>query len=132
MSADLERLERLAARFYGAWNSHDAEAVVACYTEDASYTDPNTRGPVVGHGALCAYLAKLFDRWEMEWRGRQLFPLESEDGSAALWSATLRPRGSDRCVTVDGMDLAILRGDRLVRNEVYFDRSVLATLLTTP
>ena len=32
-------------------------------------------------------------------------------------------------IEADGMDLVVLRGDRLVRNEVYFDRAVLAPLL---
>jgi hypothetical protein len=27
------------------WNSQDVERVVACYTDDVAYRDPNTRGP---------------------------------------------------------------------------------------
>jgi len=37
-----------AERFLDAWNSQDVERVVACYTEDVQYRDPNTRGMVEG------------------------------------------------------------------------------------
>jgi hypothetical protein len=48
---------------------------------------------------------------------------------AFLWRATFRRPGGSRVVEADGMDLAVLRGERLVRNEVYFDRAVLAPLM---
>jgi ketosteroid isomerase-like protein len=130
VTADRSRLEALGQRLYDAWNSQEVDRVLACYTDDAVYVDPNTRGAVEGKAALQAYLTKLFDRWEMTWQGRELFPLDSVDGSAALWTATLRPKNTDQSITVNGMDLVILRGDQLARNEVYFDRSVLAPLLT--
>jgi ketosteroid isomerase-like protein len=129
VTVDTSRLEALARRFYDAWNSQDVDRVLACYTDDAVYVDPNTRGTVEGKAALRAYLTKLFERWDMTWHGRELFPLDSVDGSAALWTATLGPKNSDQSVSVNGMDLVILRGDQLARNEVYFDRSVLAPLL---
>lgn len=129
MSADRDRLEALGQQVYDAWNSQDVDRVLACYTDDAVYRDPNTRGAVEGKAALRAYLTTLFERWDMTWHGRDLFPLDSVDGSAALWTATLRPKNTDHSVTVNGMDLVILRGDQLARNEVYFDRSVLAPLL---
>jgi ketosteroid isomerase-like protein len=89
-------LEDLAQRFFEAWNSQDVNRVVACYTDDTTYIDPNTRGPVSGKLALHAYLTKLFDRWDMYWEGRELFPLNDNAGSAALWTATLRPKNSER------------------------------------
>jgi hypothetical protein len=45
-----------------------------------------------------------------------------------LWRATLQPKDIDRKVEVDGMDLLLMEGDRVKRNEVYFDRAVLAEL----
>lgn len=131
MSADHERLERLAHRFYAAWNAQDVEAVLDCYTDDVLYLDPNTRGYVQGREALRRYLTKLFDRWDMTWEGTEVFPLEGVDGSAARWRATLSPKGSDASVTVEGVDLVILEGDRMKRDEVYFDRAVLADVFTS-
>lgn len=127
--ADTQRLHlEIAEELLAAWNTQDVGTVLGCYTEDVEYRDPNTRGMVMGHEALGRYLTKLFDGWQMHWRLRELFPLEHGDGSAVLWEATLGLKGSERSVVVDGMDLAVLRGRRLARNEVYFDRSALAAL----
>jgi hypothetical protein len=49
--------------------------------------------------------------------------LRHGDGVAFLWHATFRRSGGGRAVEIDGMDLAVLRGDRVARNEVYFDRT---------
>jgi hypothetical protein len=48
-----------------------------------------------------------------------------------LWRATLTPLGGDTTVEVEGMDLVVLQGERLKRNEVYFDRLALALLLSS-
>ncbi len=124
-----EQLERLVERFLGAWTSQDVERVLDCYDEDLRYRDPNTRGYVEGREAMRRYLTKLFARWEMTWAKREYFQLDGADGVAFLWHATFRRPGESLVVEADGMDLALLRGDRLVRNEVYFDRSVLAPLV---
>lgn len=47
-----------------------------------------------------------------------------------LWRAELRPRDGDTEVEIDGMDLAIFEGDRLSRNDVYFDRAAPAPLVS--
>lgn len=126
---DEKRLERLVGSFLDAWNSQDVERVVACYTEDVRYRDPNTRGYVEGKEPMRHYLRKLFASWQMTWAARERFELRSEDGVAFLWRATFRRPGGTRVVEADGIDLAVLRGEQLVRNEVYFDRAVLAPLM---
>lgn len=126
---DQARAVEVAERLLTAWNTQDVEMIVACYTPDCSYVDPNTRGVVEGEESMRRYLRKLFERWEMSWSLREAFPLRDREGAAVLWRATLRPAGGARGVEVDGMDLAIVEGDRLSRNEVYFDRAVLAPLL---
>jgi ketosteroid isomerase-like protein len=120
----------LAERFLAEWNSQEVERVAGIYTDDVSYRDPNTRGSVEGGDALRRYLTKLFQRWEMTWSLREAFPLLDEDGAAVLWRASLRPAGGSDAVEVDGMDLVVVEGDRVARNEVYFDRALLAPLLT--
>ena len=117
---------RLITRFLAAWTSQNVERVLDCYTDDVRYHDPNTRGNVVGRDAMRRYLTKLFANWQMTWTAREAFDLAEEDGVAFLWHATFRRAGSDVIIEIDGMDLAILRADRVARNEVYFDRSALA------
>jgi len=123
-----EEITALAERFLDAWNSQDIERVVACYTDDVVYRDPNTRGPVSGADAMRRYLGKLFANWTMHWSLREAFPLGGEDGAAVLWRATFRREGMSE-VTADGMDLVLLTGDRIRRNDVYFDRVALAEQL---
>jgi hypothetical protein len=93
------------------------------------YRDPNTRGYVEGRDAMRRYLRKLFASWQMTWARRELFELAGISGVAFLWHATFRRPGGAQTIEADGMDLVVLRGDQLVRNEVYFDRAVLAPLL---
>lgn len=123
-------LVAFAEHFLAAWNSQDVSRVVACYTEDVAYRDPNTRGEVRGADALRRYLTKLFAGWTMHWTLRSGFPLKDREGAAVLWHATFRKvGGGERMVEADGMDLVLLAGNRIERNEVYFDRAILAPLI---
>ncbi len=129
MAMTKPQLIAMAERLFDGWNRQDVEAVVACYTDDLVYVDPNTRGAVEGADAMRRYLGKLFGRWEMHWSLRELFPLADADGAAALWHASFKKPGGGQTVEADGMDLVLLDGDRVKRNEVYFDRAVLAPLV---
>jgi len=129
MAMTKSQLIAAAERLFDGWNRQDVEAVVACYTDDLVYVDPNTRGAVEGADAMRRYLGKLFGRWEMHWGLRELFPLADTDGAAALWHASFRKPGGGQTVEADGMDLVLLDGERVKRNEVYFDRAVLAPLI---
>jgi ketosteroid isomerase-like protein len=129
MAMTKSELTALAERIFDGWNRQDVEATVACYTDDLVYIDPNTRGAVQGADAMRRYLGKLFGRWEMHWSARELFPLADADGAAVLWHASFRKPGGEQTVEADGMDLVVLEGDRVKRNEVYFDRAVLAPLI---
>jgi ketosteroid isomerase-like protein len=123
--SNLDALVSISDRVLSAWNEQDLEKTLACYTEDCVYLDPNTRGPVIGQEDLRRYLTKLFQRWRMHWSRREIFPLADGNGSAFLWHATLTPAAGGRTVEIDGIDLALLRGDKLCRNEIYFDRMAL-------
>src|SRR5262247_3024630 len=120
-----EAMRERAAAVLLAWNSHDVERVVACYTEDCVYSDPNTRGAVKGHEALRRYLTRLFREWGMHWSLREFFPFADGSGAAFLWDAELTPVAGGKTTQISGMDLVLLRGERLSRNEVYFDRMAL-------
>jgi len=120
-----EEVLRLAERVLSAWNDQDVEIVLSCYTEDCIYQDPNTRGPVKGHEAFGRYLGKLFEQWKMHWSLREFFLFGEENGGAFLWKAELTPVSGGKTFQINGMDLVMLRGGRLCRNEVYFDRMAL-------
>src|SRR5206468_7671082 len=86
-----EAMRERAAAVLSAWNSHDVNRVVACYTEDCIYRDPNTRGAVEGHEALRRYLSRLLRDWRMHWSLREFFPFADGSGGAFLWDAELTP-----------------------------------------
>ncbi len=130
MTADRSRLARLADDVLSAWNTQDVDAVLARYTEDLLYLDPNTRGPVSGRDAMRAYLTKLFSRWTMTWKAGEIFPLAGSDGVTIRWTGTLALAGEEDSVAIGGLDLVILEGNLVKRNEVYFDRSPVAALLS--
>ncbi len=111
-----------------AWNRQDVEAVLDRYTPDGSYLDPNTEGPVVGREAMGRYLTKLFGAWQMHWEERDHFLFGEADGAAVLWRANLRRREGGPEATVEGMDLILMEGELVKRNEVHFDRARLAAL----
>jgi ketosteroid isomerase-like protein len=123
-----KRLLKLARNFLEAWNTQDVEKVVATYTPDVKYRDPNTKGFVEGSDAMRKYLAKLFVGWDMHWALRELYPFDGVDGAAVLWHAPLKQSGKNKVVEVDGMDLVHIEGDKIKRNDVYFDRAALAPL----
>ncbi len=121
-----EHRDQLVDRFLTAWNSQNVERVLACYTTDVRYRDPNTRGEVAGRDAMRRYLARLFGAWTMTWAKREVFELAGMDGVAFLWRATFLRSGATGVVEIDGIDLVLLRGDRVARNEVQFDRALLS------
>ncbi len=126
---DARALEQRAYEVIEAWNTQDVARVVECYTEDLVYVDANTRGTVNGRKAFSRYLSKLFDAWKMQWSIKEFHPFEGGNGGAFLWRARLGPVGGGPAVEIDGMDLVLLRGNLLARNEVYFDRALLAQAL---
>jgi len=126
---DEKKMHELAEAILDAWNSQDVESVLACYTDNVRYVDPNTHGPVEGTDAMRRYLTKLFRTWKMHWRLKEAFMFNDRRGCALLWRATLQRAGGGKTVDVDGMDLVIVKDGRLQRNEVYFDRAALASLI---
>ena len=119
---DEKQLMKMTEMTLEAWNNQDVAAVLACYTEDCVYRDPNIKGAIEGRDAFGRYLTKLFEQWKMTWSMREAFLFEGGQGCAFLWHATLTPASGDEIFAIDGMDLVIVKGDKLHRNEVYFDR----------
>jgi nuclear transport factor 2 (NTF2) superfamily protein len=126
---DRETMLSLAEKFLGAWNTQEVDRVLSCYTTDLEYRDPNTRGAVRGTEAMRRYLTKLFGRWQMHWSLREAHLFDGGQGCAVLWQATFRYPGSETTIAIDGIDFVEMRGNRIARNEVCFDRAQLAPLL---
>lgn len=124
------RMMSLTEDALATWNTQNVEAVLACYTNDLTYRDPSTHGDIHGTDAMRRYLTKLFSKWMMHWSIRKVYPLDRENGVALLWRASFRIKNKVKTVEVDGMDLMLFEGERIQRNDVYFDRTILAPLTT--
>lgn len=126
---DRETMLSLADQFLGAWNTQNVEQVLACYTADLEYRDPNTRGAVRGTDAMRHYLTKLFAGWKMHWSLREAHLFDDREGCAVLWHATFERSGGGTTIGIDGIDFVAVRDNHIARNEVCFDRAQLAPLL---
>jgi len=124
-----KQIQKLSENFIAAWNTQEVDKVASCYSENLFYTDPNIRGEITDQPALRRYLAKLFAAWKMHWTLKDVQVFRDMDGAAARWHATWQSAGGGKTVEADGMDFIAFKGDKILRNEVYFDRMVIADLL---
>jgi steroid delta-isomerase-like uncharacterized protein len=114
-------IRALLDREQAAWNSHDADGVVACYAEDAEFNDVALPEPIRGREgmreAVAAYLAAFSDfRVEVD------EPIVDGDRAAQEWKVTgthdgelmgIPPTG--RSISLSGCGVAVLGDDGLLR-----------------
>jgi uncharacterized protein (TIGR02246 family) len=111
-----------------AWNTLDLEATLATYTDDVVYRDPKTSGKIIGKDALRSYLRKFFQVWDMQFRVTEEYRLVGLDGQLVMWDCDITALDGGETKTVSGMDICIVRGHQLARDEAYMDTSVLSLL----
>ena len=120
-------MQSVVRRFEAAFNKQDVDALVACFTERATYTD-TFFGAHTGHPALREMFARMFREgrdyaWQME--------RVVEDGrhAAAEWSfgyvvTEAVPRSAGRRVAFRGMSIFVLDGERIAEYREYFDEGL--------
>ena len=111
------------------WNTLDLEATLDTYTDDVIYCDPNTGKRIIGKASLRRYLRKFFERWDMQFVVTEEWRLEGQDGQAVLWDCTIKRRDGGPSRVVRGMDICMVRGHQLSRDEAYMETSVLQDLM---
>lgn len=113
-------------RWLPLWTGNRPEALVEVYAENASYRDPARPAGLRGREALLAYFRKLLavnPNWV--WTADAVFPIEG--GFALRWKARI-PVGA-AVVEETGLDLVLVEGGLVTRNEVYFDRTALLAMI---
>ena len=116
-------------RCIAMWNTLDLEATLSTYTDDVIYCDPKTGKRIIGKANLRRYLRKFFERWDMQFVVTEEYRLEGHDGQAVLWDCTIRRREGGPGQVVRGMDICMVRGDQLCRDEAYMGTSVIDALM---
>lgn len=105
-----------------AWTGNDPDRLLTFYADDVFYSDPAVPQGVEGKEALRRYFARLLASYpDWSWTHRHSLPLP--DGFLNYWQARLT--GDGEAPAWEGVCVVRLRGSRIFRNEVFFDRSSL-------
>lgn len=117
---DYTKAKALCDRWLPAWTGgkEAVDGLLACYTPDAFYLDPVRPGGLNGHGEMRAYFEKLLAKYpDWRWEAEEIFP--TEKGFTLKWKGIIPITG--QIVTLYGVDIVEAKGDKISRNEVYFD-----------
>ncbi len=102
-----------------AWTGNKPGELLRYYTTDAFYIDPANAAGLRGHEQMAPYFSKLLSRNpDWRWEAVEVFP--TDKGFTLKWRATIPFR--DQELTFYGLDIVEMAGDKISRNEVYFDR----------
>ena len=111
---------KFCERWLAAWTGNQPGNLVGFYANHAFYRDPAKPHGIKGRDQLLLYFRKLLERNpDWVWTVSKLFP--TKDGFILKWKAEI-PVGS-RVLIEEGMDIVEVMFDKIVHNEVYFDRS---------
>lgn len=110
--------------FEAAFNRQDVEALLACFTPEATYVD-NFYGSHAGAPALRAMFERMY-REGAEYRWSMDTVVETPERAAAEWTfgyvvTDAIPRSAGRRVRFRGMSLFELTGGRIRAYREYFD-----------
>lgn len=113
--------------FERAFNRQDVEAILACFTEDATYTD-TFYGPHTGRAALREMFARMF-REGRDYAWKMDVVVDGPAVCAAEWTfgyvvTDAVPRSAGRKIHFRGMSVFELEGGRIARYREYFDTGV--------
>ena len=109
-------IETFNADWLKAWSDKDVPRLVAFYTEDTIYKDPQTAAGITGHAALRDYLTGLFSATpKMIYTPDEIWA--TPNGYCGRWYCEMGDGGA--LGRMRGFDLVVLRGDRIALNEVY-------------
>lgn len=120
-----------AQRYFDAWNSHDAAAIVATFAPGGTYVDPTTPGPLTGE-AIGHYAAGLWSAFpDLQFEIVSTAPA-GEGKVAAQWIMRGTNHGSmfglppsGKCVELAGADFVVVEDAGLRAVTGYFDSATL-------
>ncbi len=116
------KLEQFCMKWLNAWTGDKPEELVNYYAKDAYYQDPATPRGLKGQTEILSYFRKLLSKNpDWRWKLEELYP--TQNGFILKWKAEI-PVG-DEIINAVGMDIVELSKDKITRNEVYFDRTLM-------
>lgn len=115
-------MEKFIENWLKAWTGNKPEKLIEFYDKGAFYLDPAKPGGLTAHSEILPYFKKLLAQnpnWT--WKAKEIIP--TEKGFVLKWAATIPAK--EKTIKVEGLDIVEVSNDKITRNEVYFDRSVL-------
>ena len=113
-------IQQFCNQWLQAWTGNQPAQLLSFYHEDALYIDPANKNALTGHIALGGYFKKLLaanPNWK--WEAIEIF--STTNGCTLKWKATI-PVKNETLIEY-GLDIVELKEGKIVRNEVYFDRT---------
>lgn len=135
-----ESVRELAARYIDAWNGQNAQAMADLLTEDVVWSDPALPEPVRGIAAVQEFMRSSWQAFPDLRFEEPNPPHLSVNGDRVAWAwrmhgtmnGPVEPPGfapTGRKMTVDGVDLWILRDGRIADYRAFYDLMDLARQL---
>jgi hypothetical protein len=121
-----ENISEFCKGWLSAWTGNDPNSLIKFYSERAYYQDPANPTGLIGHQLILSYFKRLLaanPKWK--WVTEEIFA--TKKGFILKWRATI-PVGPEKIVE-HGIDIVEIEEGKITRNEVYFDRSRLLSLL---
>lgn len=112
-------IQQFCNEWLNAWSGNQPEQLLAYYSENTFYSDPAFPNGLSGKTELKNYFTKLLaanPNWK--WEAVEIF--STAKGFTLKWRATVPVK--NQTISFYGLDIVELEGNKISRNEVYFDR----------
>jgi len=126
INMEMKDIITFCQNWLNSWTGNNPEKLIPFHSKTAYYQDPANPKGLKGHDKIFPYFKKLLaanPKWI--WRLTEAYP--TEKGFILKWRAMIPIKSEE--ITIYGMDILELEGDKIIRNEVYFDRTELISLL---
>jgi hypothetical protein len=115
-----KELAAFCENWLAAWTGNDPDKLLSYYHRDALYADPAHRSGLKGHDEIRKYFVKLLDVYrDWKWEPIEVFPIRT--GAIVKWDCII-PLGPE-AIRETGLDIVEIKDSKIIRNEVYFDRT---------
>jgi SnoaL-like protein len=102
-----------------SWTGNRPDDLLEFYTDNVFYLDPSNQDGIKGKEKLRVYFTKLLSK-NANWKWRVVEIMPTEKGFVLKWEAIIPVL--DKAFLIYGVDIVEMKGDKISRDEIYFDR----------
>ena len=118
-----KELEAYLNKWIESWTGNNPKKLLKFYSANVFFQDPLNPKGLNKKKELEPYIKKLLAK-NPEWKWEIKEVIKSRNGCTVKTEATI-PVSKRKSIKVPCLDIIELKGKKIVRNEVYFDRSKL-------